>query len=145
MTIDHRKRRVLFALFAFLLPFAGSRGQAPTDTPVPEKLSRGAKLYRIHCASCHGQKGAGDGPVADALAKKPTDLTALARRGGGSFPTERVRSAIDGREKVSAHGAREMPVWGLSFAQSERDSERPGEVEAEIDALVHYLETLQRR
>jgi mono/diheme cytochrome c family protein len=138
--------RFVFAVAALLPVAAMTMGEGPPPaTPAPEVVSRGAALYRIHCASCHGAKGTGDGPVAEALVKKPTDLTALARRPGGEFPRERVRSAIDGRTLVSAHGAREMPVWGLSFAESGRDAARPGEVESEIEALVRYLATIQRR
>ena len=55
-----------------------------------------------------------------------------------------MRSFIDGRTEVGAHGAREMPVWGLSFAEPGRDAQREGEVEAEIRALVRYLASLQR-
>ena len=79
-----------------------------------------------------------------ALRTKPADLTSLARRADGKFPEERVRSTIDGRTEIDAHGAREMPVWGLSFAEPGRDAQREGEVEAEIRALVRYLASLQR-
>src|SRR5687767_11954752 len=85
----------------------------PTPTPAADAVAtRGAVLYRIHCASCHGVEGKGDGPVAPALRKKPADLTALARRAEGKFPEEKVQSFIDGRTELDAHGGREMPVWG---------------------------------
>ncbi len=113
----------------------------PADDPV---LARGATLYRIHCASCHGSKGAGDGPVASALRTKPTDLTSLAQRAGGKFPEEKVHSTIDGRTAVAAHGARDMPVWGLSFAEPGRDAPREDEIQAEIRALVRYVASIQR-
>jgi mono/diheme cytochrome c family protein len=119
-----------------------------TDPPAGQTgdpvLARGATLYRIHCASCHGSKGTGDGPVASALRTKPSDLTTLARRADGKFPEDRVRSTIDGRTDIRAHGVREMPVWGLSFVEPDRDAQRKGEVEAEIRALVRYLASLQR-
>lgn len=102
-------------------------------------------LYRLHCASCHGKEGHGDGPVAAVLTVRPPDLTRLASRAGGEFPTEAVRSAIDGRTEVRGHGSREMPVWGLTFAERDRDAARAGEVEAEIHALVRYRKTRQRR
>ena len=107
-------------------------------------VARGAVLYRIHCASCHGAEAKGDGPVAPALRKKPADLTALARREGGKYPADEVRSFIDGRTELDAHGAREMPVWGLSFAERGLDSTREGEIQAEIRALARYIESLQR-
>jgi mono/diheme cytochrome c family protein len=122
----------------------GQQPTPPASQNTDPVLARGAVLYRIHCASCHGSKGQGDGPVASALRTKPADLTSLARRADGKFPEERVRSTIDGRTEIGAHGAREMPVWGLSFAEPGRDAPREGEIEAEIGALVRYLASLQR-
>ena len=40
-------------------------------------LERGALLYDVHCALCHGPKGQGDGTVAGKLVKKPADLTSV--------------------------------------------------------------------
>ena len=36
--------------------------------------SRGGTLYAAHCASCHGARGEGDGPGADALVPRPSNL-----------------------------------------------------------------------
>lgn len=38
-------------------------------------LARGKALYVKECASCHGDKGKGDGPGAKDLEKKPGDLS----------------------------------------------------------------------
>jgi hypothetical protein len=81
--------------------------------------------------------------VAPALVKKPPDLTSIAKRAGGKFPEERVRSTIDGRTELAAHGARDMPVWGLSFAEPGRDVSSEREIEAEIRALVRFIAKLQ--
>ena len=133
----------LLVLGAWPSPNQGQPAPTPT-TLADEVLARGATLYRIHCASCHGAEATGDGPVAPALRKKPADLTALARRAEGKFPEERVRSFIDGRAELDAHGGREMPVWGLTFAERGLDSSREAEVQAEIRALARYIATLQR-
>jgi mono/diheme cytochrome c family protein len=77
----------------------------------------GEVLYGRHCAPCHGAEGKGDGPVAPALVRLPTDLTLLARRSGGRFDAQRVAAAIDGRSIVLGHGTRDMPVWGVVFEQ----------------------------
>ena len=54
---------------------------APTN-PVPAddaSLGRGAELFNINCAVCHGVDGKGNGPVAAYLQnKKPADLTSPA-------------------------------------------------------------------
>lgn len=38
-------------------------------------LERGKALYTKECASCHGDKGKGDGPGVKDLEKKPEDIT----------------------------------------------------------------------
>ncbi|MBM7063247.1 FTR1 family protein [Pseudomonas sp. UL073] len=50
--------------------------QAPLITPDP---TRGAPLYAQHCAVCHGDAGAGDGPAGMGLEPPPGDLRAAAR------------------------------------------------------------------
>jgi mono/diheme cytochrome c family protein len=89
----------------------------------PREEPSGAALYARHCAACHGAEGRGDGPVASALTRPPTDLTALARRNGGRFDAARVAASIDGRSAVAGHGTREMPVWGVVF-EDELSGER---------------------
>jgi len=103
----------------------------------------GHRLFRNHCASCHGATGQGNGPLAPALRRVPADLTQIALRNGGVFPSERVRRVIDGRE-VESHGDPEMPVWGEVF-KTPRDGFSEASVSARIAALVAYLESIQRR
>jgi len=38
-------------------------------------VARGSQLFAINCQMCHGQTGAGTGPIAAFLANKPADLT----------------------------------------------------------------------
>lgn len=105
----------------------------------------GAELYKRFCASCHGEGAEGDGPVAPFFKLTPPDLTRIAKRHGGKFPADQLQQIIDGRSKLAAHGTRNMPVWGLEFAQAE--SETPGaheRAQAMIARLVEYLRTLQR-
>jgi mono/diheme cytochrome c family protein len=104
----------------------------------------GRTLYVRYCASCHGRSGRGDGPVAGALGEKPTDLTQLATRHGGTFPFVDVCEAIDGTRTLRAHGVSEMPVWGEIF-----DSDTASPLEQQILAggkvmtIARYLRTLQ--
>jgi hypothetical protein len=79
------------------------------------------------------------------LRVRPANLTNLSRKNDGSFPAEEVRDAIDGREEVRSHGMREMPVWGLSFQEQERDSDQEREVRGQIDDLVAYLRSIQKK
>ncbi|MEY2816855.1 MAG: hypothetical protein RL275_318 [Chloroflexota bacterium] len=52
-------------------------GEPTNPVPADEtSIARGAQLYQIHCAMCHGAGGKGDGTVAAFLVKKkPADLT----------------------------------------------------------------------
>jgi high-affinity iron transporter len=55
---------------------AASVGGAVIPTPSrPPSVARGAEVYRVQCAFCHGNAGAGDGPKAGSLTgPPPTDL-----------------------------------------------------------------------
>ena len=105
----------------------------------------GVELYEELCASCHGVSGHGDGPVAPLIKIGVPDLTRLAHRDGGEFPTEDVRRTIDGRWDRTAHGARDMPVWGWQFYNSsqENDAAERARVDSIIDRLVEYLRSIQ--
>jgi hypothetical protein len=103
---------------------------------------KGPDLFHEYCAPCHGQDGKGGGPVAPALNTKPADLTTIAQRNGGIFPTKRIRTTIAGDELISAHGSREMPVWGPIFHQVERDRDY-GEIR--LQNLTKYLESIQQK
>jgi len=45
------------------------------DIPHEEMSLLGAELYLQNCAGCHGEEGAGDGPVADYFRPRPRDFT----------------------------------------------------------------------
>jgi mono/diheme cytochrome c family protein len=112
----------------------------------------GKNDYLKSCASCHGVTGEGDGPVAKSLTKSPSDLTKLSEANKGVFPFARVYDVIDGRDEVTSHGPRDMPVWGEVFARDlnprpPRGSMRKVMTEAmvreRILALIEYISTLQ--
>lgn len=107
----------------------------------------GKSVYRVYCASCHGDQADGEGRLAEYLTIKPADLTTISKRHDGEFPTQRIHKIIDGREKVPGH-AGEMPVWGDAFQKADAldtrpPEEREEEVERRIDSLVHYLKSIQ--
>src|SRR3954447_4628052 len=76
----------------------------------PTSPASGKEMFNAYCASCHGLDAKGSGPAAAALKTMPADLTALAKATGGKFPGMRVLSSIQGGS--SAHGSKDMPVWG---------------------------------
>jgi predicted CxxxxCH...CXXCH cytochrome family protein len=103
----------------------------------------GKEMYRSYCASCHGEMGKGDGPAAPALKAMPSNLTVLAKNNGGKFPSERVMSILRGQATVTAHGNRDMPVWGPVFWHMSQGHE--GEVQQRIINLSQYLDSLQQK
>jgi mono/diheme cytochrome c family protein len=113
--------------------------QQPTSAP----SDPGAVLFKTHCASCHGADARGGGPAAVALRRVPPDLTGYAERNAGVFPSEKLARIIDGRD-VTAHGDREMPVWGDVFTRAGA-GETPEAVSARIAAIVRYVQAIQRR
>jgi mono/diheme cytochrome c family protein len=80
-----------------------------------EDVDVGKSEFQSSCASCHGTDAKGKGPVSDQLKILPPDLTMLAKSNNGIFPKDAVYESIDGSRKISAHGTREMPIWGERF------------------------------
>jgi mono/diheme cytochrome c family protein len=110
------------------------------QVPSTGRNDEGSRLFRTHCATCHGTTGRGNGPLAEHMRRMPPDLTQYTRRNGGVFPTALVYRIIEGGE-VPSHGNREMPVWGDVF----RVGSSAAEVKERIDAIVRYLAGIQRR
>ena len=124
---------------------AASAVAAPPDFD-PVLAQMGAEVFPRYCASCHGLRGEGDGPTAEALKTRPADLTRIAARRGGTFPAGEIARFIDGRFAIPAHGSREMPVWGERFGEMYPE---PGVAEevarGKIATLVEYLKSIQRK
>lgn len=116
----------------------------PAADPPGLAAASGADLFARLCASCHGETGRGDGPVAGSLKAVPADLTRINTRNGGTFPEVRVREAVDGRAALPAHGTREMPVWGYDL-EARVPENLPGRATAQAmtDRLVAYVKSLQ--
>lgn len=113
-------------------------------TPAPQtSAASGKEMFVAYCASCHGADAKGNGPAAAALNSKPADLTALASHNGGKFPASRVMSILRGEATVTAHGNRDMPVWGPVFWKMSQG--HPAELQQRVANLTHYLESLQAK
>lgn len=109
-------------------------------------LKPGEAAYRRYCGACHGLEGRGDGVVGGFMTPKPPDLTQLAKNNGGTFPTLRVMSVIDGREIVRAHGAREMPVWGEEFTRARsRATDARAQTRGQVQEITTYLQAIQQK
>jgi mono/diheme cytochrome c family protein len=100
---------------------AGERLRNPV-APSPASRQRGERLYRIHCAACHGDGGQGDGPV---IAKfiTPSSLT-----------SERAKGYTDGYlYGIVRHGGLKMPSYRENLSEQGRWD------------VVNYLRSLQGR
>lgn len=126
---------VLAALM--LLPAGASAQEMKQSTP-------GGETFRTYCATCHGTSARGDGPLAESMRRKPANLTEIAKRNGGAFPSELVFKIIDGRQPVRGHGGPDMPAWGDAFTRS-REAGAEERVKSVIQSLVDYLESIQLR
>jgi mono/diheme cytochrome c family protein len=137
----------LVAFASLVVSFSMSWGAVPARPGKPaepeSRLDRGRQSYGIYCASCHGRAAEGGGPLAEALKVQPPDLTRIRERDGG-FSEDRVASAIDGRLEMRGHGPSSMPVWGLIFRETGRDSDQEPEVREKIQDLVAYLASIQK-
>ena len=114
------------------------REAAPVTSP-----ASGKEMFVSYCASCHGKDAKGNGPAANALKQLPADLTTLAKRNGGKYPSDKVTSILRGQTSLMAHGDQEMPVWGPVFWRMSQGHEE--QVQMRIANLNHYLESLQEK
>ena len=104
----------------------------------------GEENFQRLCAACHGASGHGNGPVSEVLSVPVPDLTRIRARNGGQFPREALKQQIDGRDRITAHGSQQMPVWGYEFWIDEGAGAFSEErVSATLDELVDYLESIQ--
>lgn len=112
-----------------------------------QEAVEGEALYGFYCATCHGVDAQGNGPMAPSLVVQPSNLTTLAARNDGVFPTTRVIMRIDGRDPLVSHGSM-MPVYGDFFegkeAFTEAETGQPVLTSQPIVDLLAYLESLQQ-
>jgi mono/diheme cytochrome c family protein len=131
--------------------FTVAQDQAPAQTPPTVKHvpitnaspSSGKEMFHSYCAVCHGKDAKGDGPAASALKVPPPNLTELAKKNGGKFPSAHVASVIRGQADLASHGSKDMPVWGPLFSSISKGHE--GQVQQRVANLVDYLESLQQK
>lgn len=119
-----------------------SSGCGSTRRPDTAATSSGRMLFRMNCASCHGEDGGGNGPIAPLLKVSVPDLTRIAERRNGEFPDEEIFRIIDGQ--APSNGMRHMPVWGYEFFGTGADDESAhAQATERVDRLVSYLRGIQ--
>ena len=133
-----------FQVGAFVIAAVASiaGGSAPRSQVTGTVPLDGPSVFREYCAACHGVDGKGDGPAAEALKRKPTDLTTIAKNNKGMFPRATLEDVLTNGGKWKAHGSKEMPTWGPIFHAVDRNDKL---ATAHIVNLVTYLESIQVR
>jgi mono/diheme cytochrome c family protein len=99
------------------------------------EIGSGKAAYQSNCAPCHGMDGKGGGLLNVELGSKlsPPDLTILARRNNGEFPTKSVSEIIEATS-IAADSTRQMPLLGFDVA-----------IRSNIPAIVDYLKRIQQK
>lgn len=79
----------------------------------PESVERGAEVYAIHCMTCHGGSGMGDGPGGTGLDPAPAPIARTSQRMSDSYLYWRISEG-----GVSFETA--MPAWEDTLDEQER-------------------------
>ena len=87
---------------------------APKSLP---DLMHGASLYAAQCASCHGAKGGGDGPLADKLDPPPIAFTDADRAASRSVMAlyQVISQGVSGTSMPSFSSLSDEDRWALAF------------------------------
>jgi len=143
----NRKTRSTALLVALLFSSAAigaaqEKEKVIKKTPIQHTSpAKGEEMYMSYCAVCHGKDGKGAGPAVSALKVPPPDLTTLAQRHDGKYPSSHVATILRHGTEVPVHGTSDMPVWGPLFRSVSRSDDAI--VMMRIANLNSYLESLQ--
>jgi len=139
-------------LLAFALAFAvalltvqaGDTNIKIKETPMKyTDPSNGKEMFVSYCAVCHGVEATGNGPAVPALKTVPPDLILLSQTHGGKFPMMEVMNSIRGNAAwPSAHGSKDMPIWGPLFSEV---GQSHAQSELRIRNISLYIESLQAK
>lgn len=125
-----------------LASLAGTRvTQAADEAPDPKRT-----LYVRYCSACHGQVGEGDGPAAQYMTPRPTNLTQIMKKHDNTFPFTATMKVIDGSNNVRAHGTPELPVWGEDWREESTTSptER-AQILGKVMMITQFVMSIQDR
>ena len=122
-----------FARFASLAALAALL--VPTIAQADDAKAKG--LYTANCASCHGETGKGDGPVAPAIPPPPPRDFAVGdfvydADGDGTVGTDADLKAVIAKGAGAFGGNMMMAAWAGLLSDED------------IDSLVAYIRTLKK-
>ena len=97
-------------------PLASSAEAAHQNSPLEltaASAARGQAYYGYYCAFCHGESGAGDGPVGDSFMPRPADLRAAKIASYSDGQLLRASLLGTGHEQVLERVVRVQQRWYL--------------------------------
>lgn len=92
--------------------YAGLTNPVPSTT---ESLARGEALYAANCASCHGERGLGEGPAAEGLDPAPAPIAHTAQMVSDAYLFYRIS---EGGNEPPFNSA--MPAFKDTLSERER-------------------------
>jgi mono/diheme cytochrome c family protein len=140
----------LAAMIALVSAFGLAQNTPNQTTPAVKHIpitnvpsNSGKDMFNSYCAVCHGTDAKGNGPAAGALKTPPSDLTLLAQKNSGKYPSAHVASVLRGQATMPSHGSADMPIWGPLFSSISQGHE--SQVQQRTANLVSYIGTLQAK
>ena len=113
-------RTDLSAVAGVVRKFCVAPAQEPA--PPPDILALGERVYADHCAQCHGDHGAGDGPAVTEIAVAPTSF--VAQRASVAETLRVLRNGVAGTP---------MAPWNTKLS------------EAELSAVAYFVRGFYRQ
>ena len=116
---------VVFVLSAILLAACGGGSSEPaaldavpaeyagaTNPLGADAAAAGADVFKVNCASCHGEKGYGDGPAGAALDPAPKNLVEVAALAGDDYLYWRLNTGKEGTAMIAWKGVlTDEQIW----------------------------------
>ena len=99
-----------------LVALAASPAALASDAATPDLLVRGAAVFRERCSPCHGDRGHGDGILADVLPVRPRNYFEESFRWGHQREqiAETVRHGRSGVMPGFAAALSEREIWAVA-------------------------------
>ena len=126
--------RVLLGFGASLLVFSlAATGRAADDADAKVKAAdaaKGAQVFAMYCATCHGPAGLGDGPVGKTLVPPPRNFQEAKFKYGD---TNQAHFEVITNGAASKGGSPLMAPWGAVIPEADRW------------ALVKFVDSLKKK
>jgi mono/diheme cytochrome c family protein len=117
-----RPSLVVLAAIGVLLPGSGARAQAAD-------VAKGEQVFKLYCASCHGEKGDGQGPVGKTLNPPPRNFQVGDFKYGG---TDKDIFEVISNGAATKGGSPLMAPWAAVIPEADRQ------------ALVRFIRSLKK-